>query len=319
MIRAGYSSINESYTGELAKAVKNLSTSQKKSIARGLGDVDIEHSDMPMTKLSSARDPRIKSKDCYFFLVYKEVPSGKLTVAVTDEIHSRMVLDAKLAKVENADGAINEVNSKVGNLNWTNRINYAYAIYMLKASDAASAAELRSARAESKKGSSAEFGSPNHRASAETSQWMNYSDPGRYDKSGYKRPTARDWEQRMLKLSNNEVLDLSKEIESYTKLFDQVLSSFSKYLLSYKGNPQAYNSNRDSIYDYRNLMIKITDQIRSVQRQQSEMSKYSSPEDYFNATRAEYHWDEDIADNIRFINARHIRERMSLKAELTKI
>lgn len=319
MIKSGYSSMNESYTGDLAKAVKNLTSSQKKTIARGLGDVDIEHSNMPMTKLSSARDPKIKNKDCYFFLVYKAIPSGKLIVAVTDEINQRMVLDTGLTKVENADGEVIEVNSRVGSLNWTKRIKYAYAIYMLKASDAASAAEIRARRSENKKGSDLDYSSPNKRASAKKLQKASQSDPDQYDKSGYKRPTASDWASKKLQLSQNAVLDLPKEIDGYTKLFDQVLDSLSKYILSHKGKPEAYDRLNDKFGDYHDLMIEITDQIQVIKRLQSEMDNHDSPDDYFNATRAKYNWDEDTATNIKFHNASYTKIITSLRSRLNNI
>lgn len=319
MIASGYSNMNESYTGELAKAVKNLTSSQKRAIAGGLGDVDIEHSDIPMTKLSSARDPKIKNKDCYFFLVYKAVPSGKLTVAVTDEIRQRMILDTGLTKVENADGETIEVNSKAGSLNWTKRINYAYAIYMLKASDAASAAEIRAKRADSKKGSDQDFNSPNRRVAAKERQWIDKMDPGRYDKSGYRRPTASDWAHKKFQLSTSAVLDINKEIDGYTKLFDQVLDSFSKYLLSYKGKPETYDRWNDKLNDYRNLMIEITDQVKMVTEMQSEMSTYASPDDYFKATKTKYDWDENTTNNIKIHNADYTERITSLRSKFTKI
>lgn len=273
MIKTGfnYAPMNESFSGELAQAVKHLTPFVKKQMVQGLGDVDIENTNIPIIKLSGPRDPKIKSKEYYFFLVYKAASGNTpYALAVTDEVNQRMVIDVGLTTVVNADGDTITVNSKAGSLNWTKRINYAYAIYAIKASDAASAAAKRAARKDAKAGSDRDPNSKLHRASTREQEMAKQLGMDDLDKSGYVRPSSLDWARKKA-MNPNIKLDLDKELNQFSKLFDSIIDAFTKAFLNYKGKATSFDKFRSPENDYYMLMTEASDKAKWIVRLQGEI------------------------------------------------
>lgn len=287
MIKTGFNSapMNESFSGELAQAVKHLTPFVKKQMVQGLGDVDIENTNIPIIKLSGPRDPKIKSKEYYFFLVYKAASGNTpYALAVTDEVHQRMVIDVGLTTVVNADGDTITVNQKAGSLPWTKRINYAYSIYAIKASDAASAAAKRAARKEAKTGSDLDPNHPTHRSSKKSIDIARQFGSDHLDKSGYTRPTSQDWAEKKA-LNASSKFDPDKDLDLFSKLFDKVVDAFASAFLTYKGKATEFDKFHSPEQEFYNLMTQASDKAKWIVNLKREIELAGGFDKYLEGTK----------------------------------